>query len=358
MSVQRQDVCIVCSKTIKECHKDIACKKCKMYVHKKCTKMKPKELKRCIEWTCDKCCETTCNDMSNIEVECESLINKYNVSDIDLESKFKNMCFNPLRYESIEKNEIENDYKCNECSYMTPEQFNSNTVENNSAFTCLNVNVRSISKNFEKLKECLKATNHDFTVIGLSETHLKGKPPEYYNLSGYKMEYVNRVGRGKGGVCMYVSNKVKYKTRKDLCIANSDYESCFIEIERKNAKNILVGVVYRAHTSIDNFTSDIDKVFNKMNSENKITYVMGDFNIDLLKDDTNRPIHDYIDLIYSYSLIPTIYKPTRITKTTATLIDNILTNSENVQKSAIFVTDISDHMPTALVSNLSFARYG
>ena len=81
---------------------------------------------------------------------------------------------------------------------------------------------------------------------------------------------------------------------------------------------------------------------------------MGDFNIDLLKDDTSRPIYDYIDFIYSKSLIPTIiYKPTRITETTATLIDNILTNCENNQKSAITVADISNHMATALVSNLS-----
>ena len=35
---------------------------------------------------------------------------------------------------------------------------------------------------------------------------------------------------------------------------------------------------------------------------------MGDFNIDLLKDDTSRPVHDYIDFIYSKSVIPTIYK--------------------------------------------------
>ena len=63
-----------------------------------------------------------------------------------------------------------------------------------------------------------------------------------------------------------------------------------MEIERKNAKNILVGVVYRAHTSIDDFTLDIDKLFNKINSENRITHVMGNFNIDLLKDDADLRI--------------------------------------------------------------------
>ena len=80
---------------------------------------------------------------------------------------------------------------------------------------------------------------------------------------------------------------------------------------------------------------------------------MDDFNIDLLKDDTCRPVHDYIDFICSKSLIPTIYNSTRITEITVTLIDNILSNCENVQESAIIITDISDHMATSLVSNLS-----
>ena len=58
MSVSCQDVCFVCSKTIKHCHKDITCNKCQMYVHKKCTKLKSEELKKCKEWTCDKCLAT------------------------------------------------------------------------------------------------------------------------------------------------------------------------------------------------------------------------------------------------------------------------------------------------------------
>ena len=107
-----------------------------------------------------------------------------------------------------------------------------------------------------------------------------------------------------------------------------------------------MGVINRAHTSIDNFIGDIDPVFKKLNDEKKQIYIMGDFNIDLLKVDDHRPIHDYLELIFSYSLLPTIYKPTRITETTATSIDNILTNDENVIKSSILVTDITDHMPT------------
>ena len=82
---------------------------------------------------------------------------------------------------------------------------------------------------------------------------------------------------------------------------------------------------------------------------------MGDFNIDLLKVDSRRSTHDYLEFIYSHSLMPMIYKPTRITESTATIIDNILTNTENIIKSSILVTDISDHFPTTLSTNIECA---
>ena len=48
------------------------------------------------------------------------------------------------------------------------------------------------------------------------------------------------------------------------------------------------------------------------------------------------------------SFMPTIYKPTRITESSATIIDNILVN-EVTGNSAILVTDVSDHLPTVFV---------
>ena len=82
----------------------------------------------------------------------------------------------------------------------------------------------------------------------------------------------------------------------------------------------------------------------------KECYIMGDYNIDLLKDDSDRPTHDYLDFIYSYCMIPSILKPTRITETSATIIDNILTNCDNELATAILVTDITDHFPTILIN--------
>ena len=315
------------------------------------------------EWVCQICSyDVQVSSNSDLENEVNDLneSSEFNITDVNL-TKYDNMIFNPLRFDCNSTSKVYNDITnsvndtTHKCSYMTPEQFHADPKASSGKFNLLNVNIRSLSKNFDKLKECVKALNCDFNVIGISETHLKDKPNDYYNLPGFTIEYTNRNDREKGGVCMFISDQVKYKFRTDLFQANSSFESCFIEIENGN-KNVVVGVVYRSHTSINNFITDIEPIYKKLNSEKKQFYVMGDFNIDLLKAESQRPIHEYLELIYSFSLLPTIYKPTRITETTATLIDNILTNNEQIVQSTIVVSDITDHIPTILSINLNFVN--
>ena len=54
---------------------------------------------------------------------------------------------------------------------------------------------------------------------------------------------------------------------------------------------------------------------------------MGDFKIDLLKTGDHSSTSDFVDLLYSNHLVPLIVKPTRVTGSTATIIDYILTNN-------------------------------
>ena len=91
---------------------------------------------------------------------------------------------------------VNNDIDCiHECSYLTPEQFSLDSDANCGIFSFLNANIRSLSNIFEKLQECIKTLSKDFTIIGLLETHLKVKPNDFYSLSGYNIEYMNRIGR-------------------------------------------------------------------------------------------------------------------------------------------------------------------
>ena len=72
-----------------------------------------------------------------------------------------------------------------------------------------------------------------------------------------------------------------------------------------------------------------------------------DHNLDLLKSDSHKDTHTLLDLLLQNQLYPSITRPSRVTQTTATLIDNIFI-SEKFHRSfdsAVLINDISDHMP-------------
>ena len=74
---------------------------------------------------------------------------------------------------------------------------------------------------------------------------------------------------------------------------------------------------------------------------------MGDFNIDLLKFGSHCKTSEYLDNILSHCFIPIISKPTRVTNTSAMLIDHIYTsNSYTSTNSGIIITDVADHYGT------------
>ena len=54
--------------------------------------------------------------------------------------------------------------------------------------------------------------------------------------------------------------------------------------------------------------------------------------------------------MYRYNMIPTINKPTRIEKNSATAIDHIIANciADCQFKTAILKTDVTDHFPIAM----------
>ena len=77
---------------------------------------------------------------------------------------------------------------------------------------------------------------------------------------------------------------------------------------------------------------------------------LGDFNADLLKYDHDDEVADFLDAMYSKLLLPNISSPTRITSTSATLIDNIFTNNyDNTFTSGNLVTTLSDHLAQILI---------
>ena len=76
----------------------------------------------------------------------------------------------------------------------------------------------------------------------------------------------------------------------------------------------------------------------------------------LLKHHTHQQTGQYVDMLYSYDLLPVITKPTRITSHTATLIDHIYSDTINGLVSGIVTVDISDHLPVFCVAGTSLKK--
>ena len=86
--------------------------------------------------------------------------------------------------------------------------------------------------------------------------------------------------------------------------------------------------IYKYPTlQINDFKSDfISPLLLKLQKESsKRIFLLGDFNIDLLKYDLSGSINNFIDTLNSNFLLPHIRLPAIISKT-FTLIDNIFSN--------------------------------
>ena len=91
-------------------------------------------------------------------------------------------------------------------------------------------------------------------------------------------------------------------------------------------KTIIVGVVYRPNTQrradIDICRQHIIEIQSIIKEENKIAYLMGDFNIDLLKVNLHAKTNEFVNDVTSQGFVPKMTRSTRITPHSATLIDH------------------------------------
>ncbi|MEM6831004.1 MAG: reverse transcriptase family protein [Bacteroidota bacterium] len=77
---------------------------------------------------------------------------------------------------------------------------------------------------------------------------------------------------------------------------------------------------------------------------------MGDFNIDLLRFNSNQDVLNFLDILGSHLILPKVLLPTRITERSKTLIDNIFSSTvgENCISGNI-LHSISDHLAQFLL---------
>src|SRR6218665_4009055 len=104
-------------------------------------------------------------------------------------------------------------------------------------------------------------------------------------------------------------------------------ETLFVQVSLGD-RALIIGVLYKPlNIDLSLFNPTFDTLLSRLNAERKPCYLLGDFNVNLLKADNHRGTEEFVNLLYANSFFPLIDKPTRVTTDTATLIDNVFTNA-------------------------------
>ena len=236
------------------------------------------------------------------------------------------------------------------CKYYDKTEFNSLQANFKNGLSFLHLNIASLNAHHDELVGLLRDLEGDFSIIGITETRVfDSQLPENLKISNYSAFETPREGKC-GGSLLYVSKNMDTIHRPDLeklMYRSKLLETSFVEISREKQKNIVVGCIYRHHdlTIKDFIESFIITLLTKIDSENKLVVLMGDFNINLMEFANDQHVSGFLDAMGSFALIPNITLPTRIAGDSRTLIDNIYTSPELCGTfSGNVLTCISDHL--------------
>ena len=294
------------------------------------------------------------------------MTNNFNINDIfqnidyDFLTKFNNSNLNRFDFESPY-------YDLDlSCKYFNDNEFIEKCA-NIKNLKFLSWNIQSLNSKFEQLKDYidfLKTKKIQIDVIALQET-FSIINPDMFKLDNYDLIYINRKSRG-GGVGFYVKKGIKFKILKNISYFEDKlFESLSIQIEY-NTKKFILSSVYRPNSPIqgmtanEQLTSFIDKFSDlqtQINNYKCESYIFTDSNIDILRFEHHEQTNEFLSLCLANGFLSLITRPTRISRTIATCLDQIYTNSTNVKfDSGILLNQISDHFPVFTITSHPYKK--
>jgi len=124
-----------------------------------------------------------------------------------------------------------------------------------------------------------------------------------------------------GGVAMYISNNIEIEQLATFELSIDGCEDLWINVTDCNE---ILSTIYR-HPKAD-MTNFISAFSTSLHGLDNITfYILGDFNVNVSCLSSNH-VSDYLNMLATYNTFEIITKPTRVTDSSATIIDHILTN--------------------------------
>ena len=144
---------------------------------------------------------------------------------------------------------------------------------------------------------------------------------------------------------------------QSVTVNESYIKSVFLKVAHLNRETI-VGLIYRPPNTDFHYLIYFFVNLPSLISVSSDAIICGKFNIDIMKiilsNDMASPFYNTMS---SISLMPMITRPTRITGTSCTLIDNIFVSNYCKAKPRILNIDIADHLPIFIVYQSYFKSF-
>ncbi|XP_014371788.2 uncharacterized protein LOC106721380 [Papilio machaon] len=166
-------------------------------------------------------------------------------------------------------------------------------------FNVVHINAQSIPKHYLSLLATF-VNLHNVDAVLVSETFLKqSMNSKAGDIPGYNLIRNDRVGKGCGGVAIYLRKELKYRhVAKSLSYYTSSAEYILIEVYHNKTK-ILLGVFYSPNSTINYFTT-LEDLLKKYRPDYKHVNILGDFNTDILK--ANRRVARLLSIVEDHGL--------------------------------------------------------
>ena len=227
------------------------------------------------------------------------------------------------------------------CSYI----FETDLIPNlNCSLKLRSYNIRSSTLHLDAF---LDNHNTSFDILCLCETLLTDDISQVPNIEPFQSFHQCRRDRDGGGVSLYVRSAFSPVHLPQLSFSSDCLEAVAAQFAAQKGKRDVVISVYRPpSTSVPDFIVKLEALIKKARELNvQNVYIAGDINIDLLKKEKQDTIN-LVNLMHTYNFYCTINKPTRVTATSATIIDHIwVSDLQNIRASYIIVEDMTDHYP-------------
>ena len=219
----------------------------------------------------------------------------------------------------------------------------------------IHLSISSLPAHFDEFNEFLLNFSNPPSIIFISETRINVEPLINVNLPGYTFLHLPSNTKA-GGVGAYFLNNLNFHNKDSLGLSVQECENLWFDLPFPGQKHkYTFAVMYRhPHNNASEFISALDEklsILGKAKS-NKV-YTLGDMNLGLNSNNLFSSALEYLRMLQIHAYFSKVTNPTRVTATSQTCIDHILTNdSRSSTKPGVFFYKISYHSPIFLtVSN-------